>query len=65
MTPYKTAAHIHSLNGELREITVLDKTEDNRYIVEYGGALCSAIFNIFVGEFYADDVFGIIKENAL
>ena len=66
MKPYKTTAHIHSLNGERGEITVLDKREDGRqtiYIVEYNGIKCTAIFNPFVCEFYADDKYGIIKEN--
>lgn len=66
MKPYKTTAHIHSLNGEMGEITVLDKREDGRqtiYIVEYNGIKCTAIFNPFVCEFYADDKYGIIKEN--
>ena len=36
MKPYKTPAHIHSLNGKLAEITVLDKVgDDNDYIVDY------------------------------
>ena len=66
MKPYKTTAHIYSLNGEMGEITVLDKREDGRqtiYIVEYNGIKCTAIFNPFVCEFYADDKYGIIKEN--
>lgn len=40
MTPYKTMAHIHSLNGEMDEITVLDINESGRqttYIVDYRG----------------------------
>ena len=65
MKPYKTKAHINSLHGGMEEITVLDKPDENenKYIVEYGGVKCSAIFNWFVCEFYADDVYGIIKEN--
>ena len=65
MKPYKTKAHINSLHGGMAEITVLDKPDENenRYIVKYGGVKCSAIFNFFVCEFYADDIYGIIKEN--
>ena len=37
MKPYKTQAHIHSLNGKMAEITVLDKVGDNDYIVDYKG----------------------------
>ena len=63
MKPYKTMAHINSLGGEMAEITVLDKPDENKnyYIVDYRGVKCSAIINWFVGAFYADDVCGIIK----
>lgn len=56
MKPYKAQAHINSLNGELREITVLEKAGDNDYIVDFGGVKCHALFNWFVCCFYADDV---------
>ena len=65
MKPYETLAHIHSLNGEMDTVTVLDKNTDGTqtvYIVDYKGVKCSAIFNPFVCEFYADDKYGIIKE---
>ena len=35
MKPYKAQAHIHSLNGEMDEITIIDKVGDNDYIVDY------------------------------
>ena len=31
---YKAMAHINSLNGELDEITVLEKIGDNDYVVD-------------------------------
>ncbi|MBO5067213.1 MAG: hypothetical protein J6C62_02260 [Clostridia bacterium] len=69
MKQYKVMAHIHSLDGEMREVTVL-KQEDmfghpipNAYIVDYGGVKCTAIFNTYNGQYYADDKYGIIKEN--
>ena len=37
MKEYKAMAHINSLNGELAEITVLEKVGDNDYIVDYKG----------------------------
>ena len=37
MKPYKSLAHIHSLNGEMDEITIIDKIGDNDYIVDYKG----------------------------
>lgn len=66
MKPYETLAHIHSLNGEMDTVTILDKNSDGTqtvYIVDYKGVKCTAIFNPFVCEFYADDKYGIIKEN--
>lgn len=61
--PYKVQAHIHSLNGKMDEITVLEKVGDNDYIVDYKGVKCHALFNWFVCEYYADDVYTIVKEN--
>ncbi|MDE6373688.1 MAG: hypothetical protein K2L72_04230 [Clostridia bacterium] len=64
MQPYKTQAHIHSLDGEMDEITVLDKDESRpqtTYIVDYKGTKCTAIYNVFNGQYYADDVYGKIK----
>lgn len=63
MTPYKTQAHIHSLDGKTDEITVLEKIDDARqpyYIVNYRGVKCTAIFNWFTCSYYADDVYGRI-----
>ena len=40
MKSYITTAHIHSLGGEMDEITVLDQRNDGRqtvYIVDYKG----------------------------
>lgn len=40
MKPYKTQAHIYSLDGAMDEITVLEKVEQERqdyYIVDYRG----------------------------
>jgi hypothetical protein len=60
--PITEKMHIHSLNGELREATIVEKIGDNRYVAEYNGVRCTAIFNIFVGHFYVDDKYGVIKE---
>ncbi len=56
--------HIHSLNGGLAEATIIEKTGDNKYVAEYNGVKCSAIFNPFVGRYYVDDKFGVIKDRA-
>lgn len=58
----KVMAHIHSLNGEMAEITVLKELDNNDYMVDYKGVKCHALFNWFVCEYYADDIYGIIKE---
>ena len=63
MKPFQTQAHIHSLKGEMDEITVLKKVEDNDYIVNYKGVKCHALFNWFVCEFYADDIYRIVRED--
>ena len=62
MNEYKAMAHINSLNGEMAEITVLEEVGNNDYIVDYKGVKCHALFNWFVCQFYADDVYGIVKE---
>ena len=40
MKPYKAYAHIYSLNGEMDEITVLEETGNNEYLVDYRGVKC-------------------------
>ena len=63
MTPFKTQAYIQSLNTGLTqpthkdEITVLEKVGDNDYIVDYKGVRCHALFNWFVGAYFADDIY--------
>lgn len=63
MTAFKTQAHIHSLNGKMDEITILEQVGDNDYIVDYRGVKCHALFNWFNGTYYADDIYTIVKEN--
>ena len=65
MKEYKAMAHINSLNGELAEITVLEKVGDNDYIVDYKGVKCHALFNWFVCQFYADDVYGRVIQRVI
>ena len=63
MKPYPALAHIHSLDGEMKEITVLEQKDSVNYIVKFGNVKCTAIFNPFVGMLYADDKYGIVKES--
>ena len=62
MKEYKTMAHINSLNGEMAEITVLEEVGNNDYIVDYKGVKCHALFNWFVCQLYADDVYRRVEE---
>ena len=36
-TPFTEPMHIHYLNGQLRDATIIDKVGDNKYIAEYEG----------------------------
>lgn len=56
--------HIHSLDGALAEATIVEKVGDNRYVADYNGIKCSAIYNPFVGAYYVDDKYGVIKDKA-
>ena len=62
--PITEQMHIHSLGGGLAEATITEKVGDNKYIAEYGGVRCTAIFNPFVGRFYVDDKYGIVRDKA-
>ncbi len=60
---YTAPAHIHSLGGEMDEITILDERQkgpQKYYIVFYKGIFCTAIFNGFNCTYYADDLYGRI-----
>ena len=69
MENYKIDAYIQSLNlGKMRpevmdEVTILEQVGDNDYIVDYKGVKCHALFNPFVCEYFADDVYRVFKEN--
>lgn len=63
-------AMIHSLDTDgthrapLQEVEILKKVGDNDYIVRtQAGVKCHAIFNIFTGYYFADDVYAIVKED--
>jgi hypothetical protein len=60
--PINEKMHIHSLNGELREATILKKLGDNDYLAEYNGIKCHAIYNSFVNKFYVDDKYAVIRD---
>ena len=64
----KTMAYIHSLKDKTNDRHVLGEAEilrslgDNQYLAEYNGVKCTAVFNLFTGCYYVDDVYGIIKD---
>lgn len=62
MDSIKVMARIHSLDGDLDEVTVVEKQEGNNYIVEYNGRRCTAIFNGITNCLYVDDKFGVISK---
>ena len=65
----KVEAYIHSLGDSTRhrhvlgEAEILERIGDNLYLAEYNGVRCTAIFNIFVGRYFVDDVYGVQHEN--
>ncbi|MDD4474259.1 MAG: hypothetical protein PHV95_00505 [Eubacteriales bacterium] len=58
----KCDCHIHSLDGGLAQATILEKIGDNKYLAQYGDVKCTAIFNPFVGRYYVDDKYGIVRD---
>lgn len=71
MKQFNVQAHINSLNGEIREITIIRQNDlfghkiPNSFICKYNNICCTAIYNWFTNEYYADDIYGIIKEEYL
>lgn len=56
-------AMVHSKDAR-EEVELVTKVGDNDYLVRTkDGILCHAIFNIFVGIYYADDIYTKVKEN--
>lgn len=58
----KVIAMVHS-KEQREEVELLEKIGDNNYLVKTNdGVKCTAIFNPFVGIYYADDIYGVIKK---
>lgn len=55
-------AAIHSLHGKLDTVIILSHERDNRFLAEYKGELCTAIWNPFRGCYYVDDVYGKVEK---
>lgn len=64
----KVKAYIHSLQDKENNCHVLGEAEiirrigDNLFLAEYNGIRCTAIFNLFTGAYYVDDVYGVQVE---
>ena len=66
----QVTAYIHSLKDHendrhvLGEATIIKSIGDNLYLAEVNGVKCTAIFNFFVGRYFVDDVYGVVKDEA-
>ena len=58
---FKTQAIVHTLKDK-DEVTILHEKGSNDVIAEYKGQRCTAIFNIFVGLYYVDNIYGILPD---
>lgn len=61
MTPFKVKAMVHSLNN-FAEVTIISEDGPNNVVAEYRGKRYTAIFNIFNGNYYVDDIYGLIED---
>ena len=53
---------VHSIKA-IKEVEIIEKRGDNDYLAKVGDVVCTAIFNPFVGLYYVDDVYGVVKSN--
>lgn len=61
MKNQKTMAHIHSLDGDMAEVTIVSFENNNNVVAEYNGHKYTAVYNLFVGAYYVDDIYGLIE----
>lgn len=59
-TMFKARAMVHSLQ-DVREVNIVEKTDDNQYVAEFEGTYATAIFNPFRGLYYVDDIYGKVE----
>ena len=63
--PYLAEAHLNSLRGGIDDIQILGEFEEDemrKFVAVYNGVKCKAILNPFNGDFYADDLYEVIKD---
>jgi len=62
----KCECYIHSLQKDgknnLGMATIEKRVGDNRFEADYNGVKCTAIFNPFVGRYFVDDKYGVIRD---
>ena len=65
---YRRSQEVDGRSAEKEDVSVVDSRTENgvtTYIVRtQDGIECTAIYNIFTGVFYADDVYGVIEPDA-
>ena len=59
---FKTEAMVHSIQA-VKEVEIIEKRGDNDYLAKVGDVVCTAIFNPFVGLYYVDDVYGVVRRD--
>ena len=59
----KCRCHIRSLEGGIAEATIIKNIEGNKYLADYNGVKCTAMFIPFAGRYYVDDKSGVIPES--
>lgn len=57
--PVKVEAMINSL-GEKREVFIVSYENVNNVKAVYNNKLCTAIYNMYTGLFYVDDIYGVV-----
>ena len=59
---FKVNAMVHSINA-VKKVEIIEKIGDNEYLAKVGDVVCTAIFNPFVGLYYVDDVYGVVRRD--
>ena len=54
-------AQVHSTNTQ-EDVTLIKKREKDYVVKTKEGVYCTAIFNVFTGLYYANDLYGVLKD---
>ena len=59
----KTAGNPKELDfgHQMDEVVIVSHLNDNDVVAEYKGAYYKAIFNVFTGSYFVDDIYGFIE----